>query len=101
MISPLAVTIAVTGHRHDGEVVIGQFQAGRHRQGAAMQPVEHVAGQVVRQLGPLADAGDDRKLVRLHVHVHQGLFQGAQDGEIPATRAPRRFLPLIIVEGDH
>jgi hypothetical protein len=61
-----------------------------------VQTVEGVALHVMGELGSLAYAGNDGKLMGFHFKVYKSPFYNVQYGKVAAARAPCRFLSLIL-----
>ena len=95
VVAPLTVAVAVPGRRHHFESMIGQADAGGHRQGAAMDAVNHVALEIVREFPRLADTRDDRDVLRANRQLRQGLLEGLEHGKIAAARTPGALDALI------
>ena len=65
VVPALGEAVPVPAVGDDDQFVIGYPGARRHGQGPAVQAVEHVAAEVVRELGGLPYSGDDQHLFRL------------------------------------
>src|SRR5581483_212069 len=83
-----AVTIAVATGDDDFEVVIGQLDAGGHRERASVKRVNSVGMHVAGQIGGAADTGDDHQILGGDVGVAGGHLHGLEDAEVAAARAP-------------
>jgi len=95
VVAPFAVAVAVPGRRHHFEPMVGQADTGSHRQGAAVNAVNHVALEIVGEFPRLADTRDDGDLLGPNLQLRQGLLEGLEHAEIAATRAPGRLDSLI------
>jgi len=95
---PEAVAVAA-GHRHR-ELVIGEFDARGHGQGAAVKRVHAVRAHVARQVRRTADAADRHYVMGLDLQIHQRLLECGENAKIAAPGAPIRiYLPFEIGQG--
>ncbi len=87
------VSIAVAPGREHHEVAVGQLDPGRDRQRPPVVHVEPVRPEVRGDLAGAPDARHEDDPVRRHEEPGAGLLEGAQDGEVAASGAPRRPVP--------
>src|SRR6476660_8547181 len=90
-----AIPVAIAGGNDDLQVVVGELEAGRHRERTSVQDVEPVRANVVRQLAAAANAGDDDALVGMDLEHRQRLLYGVKNSEVAAPGAPGRLLGAI------
>ena len=93
--------VAVAADRHDVQLGAGDLDAGRERQGAAMDAVEAVRRDVAGEARRAADAGDDDRLPRLPLQLGHGAVEGGQGAEVAAARAPDGLqVGLVVGDGE-
>ncbi len=84
--------VAVAADDPDREVVAGGGDAGRQRQGAAVDAVHPVGVHVVDEAAGAADPGDEDRLLRRHAELRHQRLDAGEDRVVAAARAPARFL---------
>src|SRR3546814_7894054 len=84
------------------QLAVGEAGAGQHRGHAPVHGVEAVrlAEEVVRRLAAAADARQLGDAVRLDVQLPAGLDDRRRDRVVPATRAQRADLALVVAPGE-
>ena len=92
VIAAFAVAVAVPGRHDHRHAAVRDPDAGRNRQRPSVEAVEGVAFRIVRKLCRLADAGDDRDLMRFEAEFDQGILEGLEDRKVAASRTPGRNL---------
>ena len=92
MVAADAQTVAVTGDDPDLEIGVGAFGAGRDGQRPAMDAMESVGLQVIRESAAAADARDEQKPLARDAERRQDLLDLRQDRIVAATRAPAHVL---------
>src|SRR3546814_15536219 len=84
------------------QLAVGEAGAGQHRGHAPVHGVEAVrlAEEVVRRLAAADDARQLGDAVRLDVQLPAGLDNRRRARVVPATRAQRADLALVVAPGD-
>ena len=83
-----AEAVAVAARDQHGHAVVGQLQAGGHRQRTAMQRVHAVGVDEAGKVRRAADAADRGDLVLGNLQLDQRLLHRSEHAEVAATRAP-------------
>ena len=91
--------VAVAPDHHHGEPRVAELDPDRHRQGAAVHPVEPVALDEPGQAAGAADARDQRQVVGIDLQIGERLGERVQDPEVAAAGAPDRLDPSAVVLG--
>ena len=84
--------VAVTGDDPHRQVLAGQRQAGRDGRRAAVDRVETVGLQVVREPARAADAADERDVLAAQPQLGQEVADGVEDDVVTAAGAPADLL---------
>src|SRR5207249_3618442 len=83
-----AEAVAVAAGRKDGEVGVGDLDAGGQRQDAAVDAMDPERSEVRRDVAGAADAGGQDGAVGVEGEVGGGLLQGGEHAEVAAAGAP-------------
>src|SRR5690606_19202250 len=93
-------SIAVTGHHPHVEIRVGELKGGRKRRRAAVDRVEAVALDVVREAARAADAADEHGPGRIGTDLRQRALHRLEDRVVAAARAPADLLVRFpVLEG--
>ena len=84
--------VAVAGHDPDVQLGPDQLQARGHGRRPAVEGLEAVGVEVVRQPARTADAGDEHQPFARHAQRRQHLLEHGQDREVAAAGAPAHLL---------
>jgi hypothetical protein len=75
MITAFTITISVTGKYHYMMLMVGKFDTRCNGKRPAMKAIEGIALYIMWKFCCLANAGYNRKLMRFHGHVDQGVLE--------------------------
>ena len=84
--------VAVAGDHPHRQVLAGQRQTGRDGRRAAVDRVEPIGLQVVREPARAADAADEHDVLAAQSELGQEVADGVEDDVVTAARAPADLL---------
>ena len=88
MVAADGKAVAIAAEHEHVQVVIAEADAGRERQGPAMDVVAAVGVDEVGEARRTTDAGEGDDLLLRILELLQHAVEGGQDGEVAATGAP-------------
>jgi len=96
VIAAFTISIPIAADGNDSQLRVGTFRANSRWYRPAVEGIEGVALQVMRQFTCLSDAGDHEYLMRLETEPDERLFNRIQYPEVTAARTPGAFQSLIV-----
>ncbi len=84
--------VTVTGDDPHVEIGVGQLDASRKRRRTAMDGVETIALDVIREAAGAADPAHEYRVGRVGTQFGQRALDGLEDRVVTAARAPAHFL---------
>ena len=88
--------ITVAHHHKNVQLRTRQLETRRNRQGSAMNTMEAVRVDIVREATGAANSGDKGHLLRFQLFFCQQTFYRVQGTEVTATGTPLAFTCLIV-----